>query len=130
MNYMKLKSLSKKKYYPIYFIAFATIIAIAVLFSISSHTAPIATKIKPKPDSALPIVKNAGELFQTGKFVESETEYKKALTINPNSSSALDGLGNLYRYQGKNNLAESYFKKAIEVDPKNGHHRQAAQGEA
>lgn len=58
-------------------------------------------------------------LWSQGKFTEAETEFKKALEINPESSTAHARLANLYLTQNKTPEAVKEFQNAINDDPEN-----------
>ncbi|ADY53405.1 Tetratricopeptide TPR_1 repeat-containing protein [Pseudopedobacter saltans DSM 12145] len=56
---------------------------------------------------------------QVGNYKKTLEYYKEYLTLNPNSSTALNNVGYELRKIGKFQDAEVYFKKAIDVSPKN-----------
>lgn len=58
----------------------------------------------------------AAKAGNSKKAIEYYTEY---LQLNPNSSTALNNVGNQLRKMGKFKDAEVYYKKAIDVSPRN-----------
>lgn len=61
--------------------------------------------------------------FSTATFVhtrhyrDSVALFERALSLNPHNFLACLGLGNAYREQGRMDLAEIYFRKAIRIKP-------------
>lgn len=59
--------------------------------------------------------------WSQGKFAEAETEFKKALDIDPEYSVAHARMANLYLTQNKTSEAVESFQNAINGDPENAH---------
>jgi serine/threonine protein kinase len=53
------------------------------------------------------------------RYALAETEYRRALLINPSEARAYNGLGNVFYDQGRYAEAIVQFKRAVEIDPKN-----------
>ena len=51
--------------------------------------------------------------YEAGKYDEAIAEFKKAISVNPNSLRAYNGLGLVYSEQGKYDLAVRFYQKAI-----------------
>ena len=69
---------------------------------------------------------NLGNLYRSGNSFTSESSLKKAIKIykkavkikdNPEKHLVYVNLGTAYKSLGKNEVAESYFKKSIKVKP-------------
>ncbi|MBI5232924.1 MAG: tetratricopeptide repeat protein [Deltaproteobacteria bacterium] len=56
---------------------------------------------------------------RSGKLAEAETDFKAVLEKNPNTASALNGLGNIYLMNGKYEEALSQYIKATRALPSN-----------
>ena len=54
-----------------------------------------------------------------GRFKQSETSYKQALVLSPDSGDAWYNLGNLYRDTGRSDKAEAAYKKVMTSDNDN-----------
>ncbi len=55
------------------------------------------------------------------QYDQAETEYRKALAIDPNSATVLNDLGYMYADRGMHlDEALTMIKKAVELDPQNG----------
>ena len=55
--------------------------------------------------------------YRQGKLDEAVTEYKKALTINPDDAKTHSNLGVAYGEQGKYDLEIASFQKVIAINP-------------
>lgn len=53
------------------------------------------------------------------EYSKAETAYRRALSLNPNDSRAVYGLGNLYSDQQRWEEAENYYREAIKLEPEN-----------
>lgn len=76
-----------------------------------------------KKGLALQTQKNSNELSKDFKLLQQvENYYQKALRICPDiclkQPELCSNMGIIYQYQGKTDLAESMFKKALSYDPK------------
>jgi len=58
-------------------------------------------------------------LMAQGKLVEAETWIKKSLVLDGDDPEVLEHLGDLYKKQGKNDLALETYRKALKKDPNN-----------
>jgi len=77
----------------------------------------IATSIQASPLEDL--IKSGNTLWSQGKLTEAETEFKKAIEIDPDSSLAHSRMANLYLTQNNSQKAAKEFQKAIINDPEN-----------
>ena len=55
--------------------------------------------------------------YQSGDLDEAASEYRQALSIDPNYAEAFLNLGVIYKIQGEIDGARSYFEKALSLDP-------------
>ncbi|GAB3109184.1 type IV pilus biogenesis/stability protein PilW [Pseudomaricurvus hydrocarbonicus] len=55
--------------------------------------------------------------LRQGDKESARRHFHKALKLNKNSAGANEGLANLYRMEGQDELADSYFRKAISLEP-------------
>jgi len=63
---------------------------------------------------------NAAKVFQdTGKLDQAELYYRKALSIEPNDSDAIEGLGTVYFQKNLIDVAIQKFLKAISINKRN-----------
>ena len=62
-----------------------------------------------------------GDYYYHGRleYQSALREYNQALTLQPNNVDASNGIGFVYRRQGKMREAITYFKKTFEFDPRN-----------
>ncbi|RTL54990.1 MAG: tetratricopeptide repeat protein [Rhodocyclaceae bacterium] len=66
-----------------------------------------------------PSLDNGYEAFQRGDLPTARSAYEAALKNDPNSVDALNGMAMTLMRSGRSDLAEAYFQKALEVDPRN-----------
>jgi Tfp pilus assembly protein PilF len=59
-------------------------------------------------------------LFRMGKLKEAEQYIKKALEKNEKDAVIFEHLGDIYWAQGKKEAAREQYRRASEMDPKNG----------
>lgn len=69
----------------------------------------------------------AGLLFSEKKYEESKEFLDECIKINPTYANAYELIGGIYSRKGNDNLAEEYFKKAIEIDSKSLAHGSLAE---
>jgi tetratricopeptide (TPR) repeat protein len=95
----------------------------AIVGPISLAAAAMATAAKrswlPVAVSALVLLLGLGALTsrQCGKYLNPETFWQSALTANPGSWSAENGLGNVLFERGQVDDAIAHFQKAVELKP-------------
>lgn len=65
------------------------------------------------------LIVSGNTFWSQGKLAEAETEFKKALKINPDSGVAHARMANLYLTQNKTTEAVEEFQNAINADPEN-----------
>ena len=64
---------------------------------------------------------NLGLLFaELGRFSDSESEYQKALEIQPTFVQAYVNLADLYRLEGRDDEGEKLLRQALKIAPQNG----------
>ena len=66
-------------------------------------------------------IKAGNTLWSKGNLSEAELQFKKALEIDPESSTAHARMANLYLTQNKTTEAVEEFQNAINYDPENAH---------
>lgn len=78
-------------------------------------------------DSGEEHVRKGHVFFSNKDLAQAEASFSRALEVDPDSLSALEGLGNVAFEEGELEVAEGWFRRAIEVDPKalNARHRLA-----
>jgi tetratricopeptide (TPR) repeat protein len=62
---------------------------------------------------------SGNEAFQRDDYKQAESDYRNALKMEPNSSTALNNLGVILNELGKYDEAAAFLKRAVEVDEKN-----------
>jgi tetratricopeptide (TPR) repeat protein len=63
----------------------------------------------------------AGELlWKCGRFQEALFAYRKAARLWPADSQAIFAMANCYSELGRPRLAERFYRRCLEMDPKNG----------
>ncbi|MBU3560439.1 tetratricopeptide repeat protein [Polynucleobacter hallstattensis] len=68
-------------------------------------------------DSTLPLIEQAFNLHQQGKFKEAQAFYEQALTIDPNHFDVLQLLGTLFLEAGQFIKAVEFLTKALQIKP-------------
>ena len=87
--------------------------------AIASDSASIeVTQSKPQ-DAVNPIVMRAYEAYNAGKDNEAQRLYKQALQRDGLNMDALLGLGAIATRQGRSADASGWYRKVLELDPKN-----------
>ena len=69
--------------------------------------------------SATEYLISGNEAFQRQDYKQAEIEYKKAIHLEPNSSTALNNLGVVLNELGKYDDAVAILTRAVKIDPKN-----------
>ena len=69
--------------------------------------------------SATEYLISGNEAFQRNDYKQAEIEYKKAIHLEPNSSTALNNLGVVLNELGKYDDAVAILTRAVKIDPKN-----------
>lgn len=69
--------------------------------------------------SATEYLISGNEAFKRNDYKQAELDYKNAIRLEPNSSTALNNLGVVLNELGKYDDAQATLSKAISVDPKN-----------
>ena len=69
------------------------------------------------PNSAMVHAAAGDVAFRTGKFADTEAEYRAALKLDANSGRAQFGMGRMYQMVSMNKRAKETFAKAHELDP-------------
>lgn len=59
------------------------------------------------------------EQYQQTHWTAAQAKFQTALSLQPSSSKAADGLGRCYQQTGNNAQAETYFRQAVQAEPKN-----------
>ena len=59
------------------------------------------------------------EAQQANQPAAAQAKFQTALSVQPASANAADGLGHAYLLQNKPDLAEASFRQAVQLDPKN-----------
>ena len=62
---------------------------------------------------------NGNDQRDAKHYTQAESEYRRALLINPAEARAYNGLGNVFYDQGRYDDAITQFKKAVEIVPSN-----------
>ena len=58
-------------------------------------------------------------LFDGGQHAEAGEAFQQALAIDPENIIALRRLGDIARYAGQRDVAERWYRRVLEIDPKN-----------
>jgi Tfp pilus assembly protein PilF len=89
------------------------VVLVGLLFF--SLTPPIfsSEQSKAKFDSAMSLYKN-------GQLQEAIEQAKESISLDPKVSVPYTFLGNVYNELKNSEEAEKYFKKAVEIDPREG----------
>jgi Tfp pilus assembly protein PilF len=64
-------------------------------------------------------IKLGWELISLGKLKEANSNFKKAVDLEPENKEALTGLAKTFMYLDKNKEAEDTFNKVLKLDPNN-----------
>ncbi|HZI49683.1 MAG TPA: tetratricopeptide repeat protein, partial [Pyrinomonadaceae bacterium] len=70
------------------------------------------------------LIGDAYNFMQDGKLTEAILLCKVAIDLYPNSTDALDLLGEAYETNGQKDLAIATYKKSLEVNPQNANARE------
>lgn len=62
------------------------------------------------------------EAQQANQPAEAQAKFQTALSVQPESAKAANGLGHAYLLQNKLDKAEASFRQAVQFDPKNAHY--------
>lgn len=68
------------------------------------------------PDLLL-LNERGNQLFEKGELEQAAATYHSALELSPNSAELHYNLANVYRIQGRRDLAISHFEKALKINP-------------
>lgn len=89
-----------------------------------------ATPKAPAPDSPIrvttsrlrldPALEHGYDAFQKGDLAAAKVAYEAALRSDPNNIDGLNGLAMTHLRNGRADLAEPLFQRALEIDPRNG----------
>jgi len=69
------------------------------------------------PNSAMVRAAAGDVAFRTGKFADTEADYRAALKLDANSARAQFGMGRMYQMVSMNKRAKEAFSKAHQLDP-------------
>ncbi len=67
-----------------------------------------------------PTLAHGYEAFSAGNLADARADYEAVLRKEPKNADALLGIAAVSLRQGRNDLAEEYYVRALEADPKNG----------
>lgn len=74
-------------------------------------------KFKSSKPSAYDFLKLGLTNLEEGKLPQAESNFKKAIKLNPKLAVAYSKIGNIYREKGNEKTALEYYNKAIKADP-------------